>query len=63
MQQLLYDQAVSTDSVYNVDGNEISIGGEIKVGDEKSDIDQQTYLGSLASSGGNRARKVVDWCK
>ena len=60
MQQLLYDQAVSTDSVYNVDGNEISIGGEIalglkiggdiKVGDEKSDIDQQTYLGSLASS-------------
>lgn len=73
MQQLLYDQAVSTDSVYNVDGNEISIGGEIalglkiggevSVGDEKSKINQQTYLGSPASSGGNRARKVVDWCK
>ena len=73
MQQLLYDQAVSTDAIYNVDGNEISIGGEIalglkvggeiKVGDEKSKIDQQTYLGSPTSSGGNRARKVVDWCK
>lgn len=73
MQQLLYEQAISTDSVYDVDGNEFSIGGEIalglkiggevSVGDEKSKINQQTYLGSPASSGGNRARKVVDWCK
>lgn len=73
MQQLLYEQAISTESVYDVDGNEISVGGEIALGlkvggevsagDEKSKINQQTYLGSPASSGGNRARKVVDWCK
>jgi hypothetical protein len=73
MQQLLYEQAISTESLYDVDGNEISIGGEIALGlkiggevsagDEKSKINQQTYLGSPASSGGNRARKVVDWCK
>ena len=73
MQQLLYEQAISTESVYDVDGNEISIGGEIALGlkiggevsagNENSKINQQTYLGSPASSGGNRARKVVDWCK
>ena len=72
MQQLLYEQAVSTDSIYNVDGNDISIGGEVaaglklgaqmNIGNEDSKIAQQTYLGSTPSSGAGRPRKVVDWC-
>ena len=71
MQQLLYEQAVSTDSIYNVDGSDIPIGGEIaaglklgaqmNIGNEESKIEQQTYLGST-SSGANRPRKVVEWC-
>jgi hypothetical protein len=72
MQQLLYEQAISTDSIYNVDGNDISIGGEVaaglklgaqmNIGNEDSKIAQQTYLGSTPSSGAGRPRKVVDWC-
>ena len=73
MQQLLYEQAVTTDATYNTDedaasiGGEIALGlklgGEINAGSEESKIEKQTYLGTPPSSGANRPRKVLEWCK
>ena len=72
MQQLLYEHATSTDSTYNVDGDDFSIGGEvalglkvgagISAGHEDSTIKQQTYLGERPSAGATRPRKVTEWC-
>ena len=73
MQQLLYEQAVTTDATYNTDEDAVSIGGEIALGlklggeinagSEESKIEKQTYLGAPPSSGANRPRKVLEWCK
>lgn len=72
MQQLLYEQAISTDSTYDTTEDAASIGGEIELGlklggeinagSEESKIKEQTYLGAPPSSGASRPKKVLEWC-
>lgn len=67
MAQLLYEEATSTDTTYNVTGDDFSLGGEVALGvklgggisEANSDqsVAESTYLGSPSKPGAPRLRE------
>jgi len=72
MQQLLYDEATSSTSTYDVSGDGLSISGDVAAGlkigagvtmsMEDATLVQQTYLGDHPTEGEARPSKEADLC-
>lgn len=72
MQQLLYDEATSSTSTYDVSGDDLSVSGDVAAGlkigagvtmsSEDTTLVEQTYLGDHQSEGATRPSKEADLC-